>query len=408
MIEYYDFALYGYLAVVIAPIFFPGSDPTAALLSTLAVFALAYVIRPLGGIAFGHIGDRFGRRTALLVTVVGIGLANTAVGLLPTFAAAGVAAPLLLVLVRCAQGFFAGGEVGGAATIISEAAPAGRKGKWSAFTPMGTNAGFAVASAVAGLVAFAVGDQQMSTWGWRIPFLLGLPLTIVCFLARRSVPVEEPVAGAHKHAGVPILQVIRKYPRALLKGIGIGIAVQGGAYISLTYITIYLVNNLHYGKQPVYWLTTAVTVFAVALMPFTGRLTDRIGALPVAVIGIAGYAVLVFPALVLMGLGSFGLVVVGYLMLMVPIAFLQVASYTLSPLLFDASVRYTGMALATNISVVVAGGSAPYVATWLVRITGNLLSPAWFVFATCLIGIITILTLRRDPNLHRRIETVHP
>lgn len=153
LIEYYDFALYGYLAVVIAPIFFPGSDPTAGLLSTLAVFALAYVIRPLGGIAFGHVGDRFGRRTALLVTVVGIGLANTAVGLLPTFAAAGVAATLLLVLVRCAQGFFAGGEVGGAATIISEAAPPGRKGKWSAFTPMGTNAGFAVA-------AFAVGDSR--------------------------------------------------------------------------------------------------------------------------------------------------------------------------------------------------------------------------------------------------------
>ncbi|MGW4489196.1 MFS transporter [Amycolatopsis sp. NPDC004368] len=179
----------------------------------------------------------------------------------------------------------------------------------------------------------------MSTWGRRIPFLLGLPLTIVCFLARRSVPVEEPAAGAHEHAGVPIVQVIRKYPRALLNGIGLGIAVQGGAYISLTYITIYLVNNLHYGKQSVYWLTTAVTVFAVALMPFTGRLTDRIGALPVAVIGIPGYAVLVFPALVLMGRGSFGLVVVGYLVLMVPIAFLQVASYTLSPLLFDAPVR---------------------------------------------------------------------
>lgn len=403
LIEYYDFALYGYLAVIIAPVFFPGEDPTASLLSTLAVFALAYVIRPLGGIAFGHFGDRYGRRAALLTTVAGIGLANCAIGVLPTYAAAGIAAPVLLVVVRCLQGFFAGGEVGGAATVISEAAPADKKGRWGAFTPMGTNAGFAVAAAVAGVVAFLVGPEAMAAWGWRIPFLLGLPLTAVCLLVRRRLPVVD-LADETKKEAAPLGQVLKHYRGALLKAWGIGIAVQGGAYIGLTYMTIYLIQNLGYDREGVYWLTAGVIVVAVALMPFTGRLTDRIGALKVATIGILGYAVLAYPALTVMGRGDFALAAVAYLVLMSPIAFLQVASYTLSPLLFDAPVRYTGMALATNLSVVLAGGTAPYVATWLVDRTGDLRSPAWFVLLCCVVGLVTVASLRRDPRLHGRAD----
>jgi MHS family proline/betaine transporter-like MFS transporter len=283
LIEYYDFALYGYVSTIIAPLFFPGKDPIAALLSVLAVFALSYVVRPVGGIFFGWVGDRYGRRRAMLVTVIGIGLANTAVGILPTYAVAGILAPLLLLIVRIAQGFFAGGEVGGAATVIAEAAPPGKRAWYGALTPMGTNGGFAIASAAVGIVSGVLATQQLNSWGWRIPFLIGLPLTVVCYLARRRLPEIDKNLSLGKH-GFPLLSALRSYPGALVQATALGIGVQGAAYIGSTFISIYLVTNLHYAKSPVYWITAGVTLVAVSLMPLTGRLADRIGTVKVGAI----------------------------------------------------------------------------------------------------------------------------
>jgi MHS family proline/betaine transporter-like MFS transporter len=393
LIEYYDYALYGYVSTIIAPLFFPGHDPVASLLSVLAVFALSYVVRPIGGIVFGWIGDQYGRRRALLVTVVGIGLANTAVGVLPTYAVAGVLAPLLLVVVRIAQGFFAGGEVGGAATVIAEAAPADRKARYGAFVPMGTNGGFAIASATIGIVSGLLATDQLHSWGWRIPFLIGLPLTVVCYLARRMLPdMDSAVTHAGRH-GFPLLSALRSYPGALLQATALGIGVQGAAYIGSTFIAIYLVTNLRYPGAGVYWLTALVTVIAVLLMPLAGRLADRIGSLTVALIGLVGYAALTYPGLLLMDYRNIALAGVGYVLIMVNMSFLQVASFTVTPQLFDDEVRYTGTALATNLSVVIAGGTAPYIGTWLVRQTGDLRSPYYFVATTCLIGLIAVATM---------------
>lgn len=165
LIEYYDFSLYGFMAVVIAPMFFPSDDPVTSLLSALAVFGTAYLIRPLGGIVFGHIGDRFGRKKALMATLVCMGIGSTAMGLLPTPEQIGVWATVLLVIVRLLQGFSAGGEVGGAATFISESAPPQRKATYGAFTPVGSTGGFAMAAGVAGAVTALTTDAQMESWG---------------------------------------------------------------------------------------------------------------------------------------------------------------------------------------------------------------------------------------------------
>ncbi|KAA0099490.1 MFS transporter [Mycolicibacterium sp. P1-18] len=394
LIEYYDYALYGYVSAIIAPLFFPNQDPVAALLSVLALFALSYVIRPLGGIYFGWVGDRFGRKRALLVTIIGIGIASTTIGLLPTYATVGVLAPILLFVVRIAQGFFAGGEVGGAATVIAEAAPNGRKSRYAAFVPMGTNGGFAIASAAIGVVSGLLAADQLSSWGWRIPFLLAAPLTVICYFARRTLPDIDRNVKKASH-GFPLLSALKSYPGPLAQATALGIGVQGAAYIGSTFIAIYLVTNLDYPKAPVYWITAGVTIFAVALMPFTGRLADRIGPIKVAVIGLVGYTVVTYPALLLMDLGSLGFAGLGYALIMVNMAFLQVASYTITPQLFDDEVRYTGTALATNISVVIAGGTAPYIATWLVSRTDNLRSPYFFVALTSLIGLVAIITIWR-------------
>ncbi|RVW06052.1 MFS transporter [Rhodococcus spongiicola] len=392
LIEYYDFALYGYVSTIIAPLFFPSDDPVTSLLAVLAVFAVSYVVRPLGGIFFGWVGDRYGRRKALVVTVIGIGLANTAIGLLPTYAVAGVLAPILLVSIRFVQGFFAGGEVGGAATVIAEAAPLGKRARYGAFTPMGTNGGFAIAAAAVGIVSGVLATDQLDTWGWRIPFLVGLPLTVVCYIARRALPDIDQNVSLGKH-GFPLLSALQSHPKALLQATALGIGVQGAAYIGSTFVGIYLVTNLHYARSPVYWITAGVTLVAVGLMPFTGRLADRIGSLEVAAIGLVGYAVVTYPAFLLMGVGSLTLAALGYVLIMVNMSFLQVASFTVTPRLFPDEVRYTGTALATNLSVVVAGGTAPYVATWLVRRTNDLRSPYYFVAVTCIIGLIAVATM---------------
>ncbi|WP_084721778.1 MFS transporter [Rhodococcus marinonascens] len=397
LIEYYDFALYGYVSTIIAPLFFPSNDPITSLLAVLAVFAVSYVVRPIGGIFFGWVGDQHGRRKALVVTVIGIGFANTAIGLLPTYAVAGVLAPILLLAIRIVQGFFAGGEVGGAATVIAEAAPPGMRARYGAFTPMGTNGGFAIAAAAVGIVSGVLATDQLDTWGWRIPFLLGLPLTIVCYMARRTLPDIDKNVSPGKH-GFPLLSTLRSHPKALLQATALGIGVQGAAYIGSTFVSIYLVTNLHYAKSPVYWITAGVTLVAVGLMPFTGRLADRIGSLEVAAIGLVGYAALTYPAFLLMGVGSLALAALGYVLIMVNMAFLQVASFTVTPQLFPQEVRYTGTALATNLSVVVAGGTAPYVATWLVRQTNDLRSPYYFVAVTCLIGLIAVTTMRKQSH----------
>ncbi|AOW91757.1 hypothetical protein BFN03_01110 [Rhodococcus sp. WMMA185] len=398
LIEYYDFALYGYVSTIIAPLFFPSDDPITSLLAVLAVFAVSYVVRPIGGVFFGWVGDQYGRRRALLVTVIGIGLANTAIGLLPTYAVAGVLAPILLVCIRFLQGFFAGGEVGGAATVIAEAAPPGQRARYGAFTPMGTNGGFAIAAAAVGIVSGVLATDQLNTWGWRIPFLVGLPLTIVCYLARRTLPDIDKNISLGRH-GFPLLSTLQSHPKSLLQATALGIGVQGAAYIGSTFVSIYLVTNLHYARSPVYWITAAVTLVAVGLMPFTGRLADRIGTLKVATIGLVGYAAVTYPAFLLMGVGSLALAALGYVLIMVNMAFLQVASFTVTPQLFPQEVRYTGTALATNLSVVIAGGTAPYVATWLVQQTNDLRSPYYFVAVTCIIGLIAVATMQKQSHV---------
>jgi len=401
LIEYYDYALYGYATTVIAPLFFPNSDPVASLLSALAVFAMSYVIRPVGGIVFGAVGDRVGRKSALMITIIGVGAATTLVGILPTYAIAGLWAPVLLFVVRLAQGFFAGGEMGGAATVISEYAPAKRRSRYGAYVPIGCNAGYAVASGAMGVVAGLMTDASLTDWGWRIPFLIGLPLTIFCYLVRRRLPDMDALAGAPVKHKFPLMGLLREYPKPLLKGLALGVGVQGGAFIGSTFIAIYLVADLGYPKGAVYWITAGVQLFSVAVMPFTARLADKIGLWPVAMLGLVGYAVLTYPGLVLMDFGHLGVATAGYMLIIVNMSVLQVSAFSLIPRLFPGHVRYTGSALVINMAVVIAGGTAPLIATWLVSVTGDLRSPTWFVVGTSVIGIIAMMTLRKDKSVSR-------
>lgn len=392
LIEYYDFSLYGYLAVVMAPIFFPGGDPVVSLLAALTVFAGSYVIRPLGGIFFGHMGDRLGRKRTLLAVLVCMGLSSTAMGLLPTAAQAGLVSTVLLVIVRLVQGFSAGGEVGGSATFIAEAAPDHGKAFYGSFTPLGATGGFALAAMVAAIVTSLTTPEQMVAWGWRIPFLLAFPLTLFCLWARNRVD-EIHVEGDEAQVHSPVMRVIRQRPGALARATLIAAATNGTAYIGLTYMSIHLIQRLGYDPGSVYWVTTAVIGVSALAMPIGGLVGDRIGIVRLIAAGLAGYAIVTYPMMAIMDLGL-GVAAMAFMIFMINTVALQVGTYTLLPQLFEPSVRFTGVALAWNLGVIVAGGTAPLIAVWLVEITGNVASPAFFVIGMALVGASALPGIR--------------
>jgi MHS family proline/betaine transporter-like MFS transporter len=400
LIEFFDFSVYAYLSITIAPLFFPSADATTSLLATLAVFGTAYVIRPLGGVVFGHIGDRRGRRFALIATVVSMGLASTLIGLLPTHAQVGAWAAVLLLILRLAQGLSAGGEIGGATTLIAELAPPRRRVLYASAPGIGGTLGFGTAAAVVGVMTMLTTDEQMAAWGWRIPFLISVPLTVLSLWARRRVPedVVDPVrTGGARH--LPIVEAVRRQPRAILLTAGLSLVANGTTYIGLTYINIHLISVHGYPSTPVYWITMAVIFLSAPFAPLCGIWSDRIGVKKVAWVSLIGYVVIAYPVLAVMAWGNLALTTAAFLLFVVMNAPIQVAMFALMPRYFDKDVRYSGVALGYNIGVVLAGGSAPLIATWLVAATGSANSPALFVVGTVLIGALAVASTR-TADLH--------
>jgi MHS family proline/betaine transporter-like MFS transporter len=399
LIEYYDFSLYAYLAVAIAPQFFPSSDPTTSLLATLGVFATAFLARPLGGLFFGRLGDKFGRRTALVASVLCMGVAAGVTGLLPTYDQIGVTAAVLLFLARLVQGFSTGGEAVGSITYVYESVPLQRRAFLGSFNYVGSNLGFAVAAIVAGAVSALTTESQMADWGWRLPFLLAIPLTVFCLWARlklEDTPEFADMSRRHELPTSPVREAFVTHRRAMAQVFGVAAAQGGCLFMGLSYMNIYLSRELGFDKTQVHWLSALVVAGGVAILPLAGWLAGRFGSRRVLLVGFLGMLVTVYPALMLMGQGSLALAGVAFLCYMAWGAIVQAPVGVLFPRLFEPRVRYTGMAIGYNFGAIIAGGTAPYVAAYLIAGTGNLLSPAFFVMAVCFIGIVTLLTVRKD------------
>lgn len=398
-VEYYEFGVYGYLAVVIGPLFFPSSNPTASLLSTLAVFGSAFLMRPLGGIVLGRLGDRIGRKPVLITTVVGMGTATAVVGLLPTAETIGVLAPLALLLVRLAQGFFAGGEVTGSATYLAESAPDGRRGFFGAFTPVGVALGGGTAALVAGLTSTLLSDDQLRDFGWRIPFLLALPLIAVTLVARHKLEDSHEflvVAEREKPAKTPLREVFTEHTAAMFKVIFLAIGSNTGYWVGLIFMNIYLTTYLGYSKSNTFWIMGAISLFVATLMPIFGGLSDRVGRKRVITVGFLGYAVLVLPAMIIMDQGSFALAVGAMVVLALPMPIVQSVTYPTYAEQFPTRVRYTGLSFAFNIGTIVGGGLTPYLATYLISKTDNLLMPGFLLIGAAVLALITLTTVRES------------
>ena len=396
-IEYYEFGVYGYMAATIGPLFFPSTDATASLLAILAVFGSAFLMRPIGGIVLGRLGDRIGRRGILLVTVIGMGIATAAIGLLPVASTAGIAAPILLLAIRLVQGFFAGGEVTGAAAYVAESAPRGKRGFYGAFTPVGVAVGGALAASACGLTSALLSAEQMQQWGWRIPFLLAIPMVIVSTAVRRRV--EESAAfqefQAHNEpTKAPLREVLTQHASKVLKVTALAFGQNVGYWVGLVFMNIYLTTYLKYDKTTVYWIMAAVGVTMAILMPFWGGLSDRWGRRRVLGIGFLGYMVLVWPMMILMDQQSISLAALAMFIIALPLPIVQSVGYPTYAEQFPTRIRYTGMAFSFNIGAILGGGVTPYVATSLIASTGNLKSPAILLIAAAIFSLLALLTVR--------------
>ncbi|KQR00688.1 MFS transporter [Arthrobacter sp. Leaf145] len=396
-IEYYEFGVYGYLAVIISPLFFPSEDPATALLSTLAVFGSAFVIRPLGGIILGRLGDLFGRRIVLLITVIGMGSATAATGLLPTHETAGLWAPVLLLIIRLFQGFFAGGEVTGAATYVAESAPNGRRGFWGGFTPMGVAIGGAAAATVAGVCSGLLGNEQMSEFGWRIPFLMSMPLVILSVVIRRKITEAhafEQLQEKNELPKSPLKTVVTKHWKNVLRVILVSFGQNVGYWVGFIFMNIYMTQYLKLDRTTVYWTMACIGIAVAVMMPFWGGLSDRIGRRKVLAIGFFGYLILVVPMMLIMGSGNVPLAIAAMVVLALPMPIVQSVGYPTYTEQFPTQVRYTGISLSFNIGTILGGGLTPLLATSLIASTGNLLAPGFILIGACAVALITLIWIR--------------
>jgi MHS family proline/betaine transporter-like MFS transporter len=395
-VEYYEFSIYGYMATIIAPLFFPGGNPATALLATLAVFGVAFVVRPLGGILLGRLADRIGRRKVLLSTVIGMGTATALIGLLPTTAQIGLAAPVLLVLLRLAQGFFAGGEVVGAAAFVAESSPTGRRGFFGAFTPVGVAIGGATGAIVCGITSGMLDAEQLQAWGWRVPFFLSIPLVIFSFFMRHNVeetPEFRAFLAKDKPPVAPVREVLTRHRTPLLRVVVFAFAQNAGYFIGMVFMNIYLTTYLHFDKSKVYWVIALVSLCMAAMMPFWGGLSDRIGRKRSLSIGFIGYAVLVVPMMMLMNSSSLWVAALALFVATLPMPIVQAVGYPTYAEQFPTRVRYTAMAISINLGAILGGGVTPYLVTSIIGATGNLLVPGYFMAGAALLALLAILTL---------------
>ncbi|MEU6657868.1 MFS transporter [Streptomyces sp. NPDC046821] len=409
VIEYYDFLVYGTLAALaFGQLFFPKTNPTVGTIAAFGTLAAGYVARPLGGAIFGHFGDRIGRKSMLILTMVLMGGASILIGLLPTYASIGVAAPALLVLLRVVQGIAIGGEWGGATLMVVEHADAERRGFWSGVMQMGAPLGGLLSTVSVTTVASLPGDQFL-TWGWRVPFLCSAVLLGIGLYVRISItesPLFQQAAEARKKqdAGsapnIPLVQVLRR-PRTLILGCAIGIGPFALTSIIATFMLTYA-TAIGYSRSDVMTGLMGTSLIGLVAIPFFSALSDRVGRRRVVLGGAVGTILLAFPFFALIDSKSPTLLVVAMVLAQ---GLLQSSMYApLAPLLselFGTRVRYTGASLGYQLAALIGGGFTPMFASSLLAASGGIRStPLSILVMAC--GLVTAVAIWRTAETRGR------
>ncbi|MFG2935765.1 glycine betaine/L-proline transporter ProP [Streptomyces sp. NPDC048282] len=389
--EWFDFGVYSYIAVTLGKVFFPSGNPTAQLLSTFGAFAAAFLVRPLGGLVFGPLGDRVGRQKVLAVTMIMMAAGTFAIGLIPSYATIGVGAPILLLAARLVQGFSTGGEYAGASTFIAEYAPDKRRGFFGSWLEFGTLAGYIGGAGLVTLMTALLSSDDLTAWGWRIPFLIAGPMGIIGLYLRMRLE-ETPAFAAEvakserSRPKVPLREMITGQWRALLLCMALVLVFNVTDYMLLSYMPSYLTSELKYDETHGLLVVLGVMALMMVVQPFAGALTDRVGRRPVIAAGCAGFLFLSVPALLLIRDGSLLAVALGMGALGLLLVCFTAAMPAALPALFPTRVRYGSLSIGFNISVSLFGGTTPLVVTALIGATGNMMMPAYYMMAAAVIG----------------------
>lgn len=406
--EWFDFGVYGYIAVTLGHVFFPSGNPTVQLIATLATFAAAFVVRPLGGLVFGPLGDRYGRHKILALTMVMMALGTFAIGLIPSYERIGMAAPVLLLVARLVQGFSTGGEYGGAATFIAEYSTDQKRGIMGSWLEFGTLGGYIAGAGTVTALQMSLSDADMLAWGWRVPFLIAGPLGLLGLYMRLKLE-ETPAFQAYneqvdeREADRPSLtDMFRLHWPQLLKCMGLVLVFNVTDYMLLTYMPNYLTVTMGYAESKGLLLIILVMLVMMPLNVVGGLFSDRLGRRPMIIGACVALMVLAVPSMLLIGSGNDGLIFLGLMTLgMALVCFTSSMPSTL-PALFYTPVRYSALSIAFNVSVSLFGGTTPLVTAWLVSRTGDPLVPAYYLMGAAAIGIVTMLTVRETAGLPLR------
>ncbi|HET6943455.1 MAG TPA: MFS transporter, partial [Sphingomicrobium sp.] len=390
-IEWYDFFLYGSAAaLVFNTLFFPEFDPLTGTLLAFATYALGFVARPVGGIVFGHFGDRIGRKRLLMLSLVLMGVATVLIGLLPTYSAIGIWAPIGLIALRLIQGFAVGGEWGGAVLMAAEHGDSARRGFWASWPQAGVPAGNLLAAAVLSIMAAVQSEADFLAWGWRVPFILSALLVIVGWYIRNRIAespmFEAEIEASEAPAKVPALEVLRERPKALVLGAGLRVGENISYYILTVFSLTYLVDVSKESRSlalNALLIGAAVQFFAI---PLLALLSDRIGRRPVYALGAFGLAAWSFVMFGLLGSGDHVAIVLALVVGLVLHGAMYGPQAAFITELFPTRIRYSGVSLAYQLTSIVAGSLAPIIALSLYRAYGSALPVAIYVAAACMIS----------------------
>ena len=398
-LEWYDFAAYGFLAPIIGKVFFPADDPIASLLAAFGALAVGYAARPIGSIVFGHLGDRMGRKPALMLSVAMMGCATLGVAILPGYAELGVTAAAILILLRAIQGISAAGEYSCSSVLLVERAPAGKRGLIGGWLVSGCNLGFLLGAAVGAAVSNLLGDAQLAAWGWRIPFFLGAVVAVYALFLRRGLDESPVMASMEDVSRIPALEAIRTSWRSMIRIICLILPTGVMYFVVFVYGASYLTEEMHYTTAEALDISTLALILLVVIPPVAGLVSDRVGRRPVIFTFAIASILLTWPLWLALHQHS-----------LVWILFAQLAFALINGIgwgmtvpvmveLLPPRVRCSGAGISYNLCLGIFGGITPWVATYLVSRTSDDFAPAYYVILAAVIALIAAIRL---PELARK------